>query len=372
MTTFTGSTWAPWTNLGQPPGGPANDLMLLGNANNTVWLAAIGADNCTVYPVYWNGSGWESWFAWLSCFKQIASFNTSDGGAYLTFIGTANNYLYTVRFDGSSWGGLGQKGSRTWIATAGVNIDEDFPYEHTESADDCRVQPYTNGPVCDNFGNCFWTQGVNLAEVIYNEAAGETPGAQDTVGWTVRDRAFQGLSCDSYPGGVNWHTSCSPQPCQPCSTLPCNQSTPDFCTNNNTKWYCCAIHGGQTQWGTSGYQFNDEHVDINTLVSSGVMDEALWVGNGLVPDVSTNWCPPGVGTCHTDCAGPWSDGINFNFSDPSPNGPMEFRGNDYCAAGQSCKRYTADVCGNSGGHLNPDSPCGQTAEKNDNFFWNRR
>jgi hypothetical protein len=341
-------------------------------AKMTLW--AVGTDNSSIYYRNWDGSNWSAWTLWTTGYKQVSSFSTSDGGAYLLLIG-ANNKLYTERFTGTAWAVITpQGGSRTWIGAVGVNVDDDISQnvtEHTEASDDCRVQSYTNGPVCDNFGNCFWTQGVNLAEIIYTEAQAETPGAQDTVGWTVRNRAFQGVSCDSYPGGVNWHTSCSPQPCQPCSTLPCNQGSPDFCTNNNTKWYCCAIHGGQTQLGTSGHQFNDEHVDINTLSSSGVIWEAFYVGNGWVPDVSTNWCPPGVIGCSFACSGPGSvDGDNFN--DPSPNGPMEFRSYDYCAAASSCKRYVADACGNSGGQLLPDSPCGQTSQANDNFFWNRR
>ena len=127
------------------------------------------------------------------------------------------------------------------------------------------------------------------------------------------------------------------------------------------------MHGGQTKVGTSGYQFNDEHVDINTLVSSGVMDQALWVGNGLVPDVSTNWCPPGVGTCHFDCAGPWSDGINFNFSEASPHGPMEFQAQSYPVPNPSCQQApTVNTCPSLGANY----VCCNASPNN--YFWDRK
>lgn len=347
---FNGSTWDNFWVYFPDPQLSVTDIDLLAYAppvccaKLTLW--AVGSDNSSVYYRNWTGSTWSAWTLWTTGYKRVSSFSTSDGGAYLLLLGINNNNLYTERFTGTAWAGITPQGMTTWLAAAGINIDDETgnAYEHTEATDDCRVQPYTNGPVCDNFGNCFWTQGVNLAEVIYNEAQGETPGAQDTVGWTVRNRAFQGLSCDIYPGGVNWHTSCSPQPCQPCSTLPCNQGSPDFCTNNNTRWYCCAIHGGQTLWGTSGYQFNDEHVDINTLSSSGVIWEAVYVGNGWVGDVSTYWCPPGVIGCSFACSRPWStSGSNYN--DPSPNGPMEFQNVVYMPAASSCKQApTVNTC----------------------------
>ncbi len=369
-TTSNSSTYTPWINLGQAPGGQVKDLTLLAY-NNVVGLAVVGANNCSLYQKHNNGGVWyASWFNYSSspCFKNVSSFNTDDGGAYLVYIGTSTNALSTQRFTGGAWAGIVPQGTRTWIAAAGANIDDEAgnAYEHTEANDDCRVKHYSSGPVCDNYGNCFWTQGVNLAEIIYNEARAETLGAQDAVGWTVRDRAFEGLSnpslCNSYPGaeaGGTLTADCR----NPDTGVPCNQN--GFC--DNTPRYCCAMHGGQTQLGTSGYQFIDEHVDINTLVSSGVMDEAVWVGNGLVPDMSTGWCPPGVGNCYLNCAAPWSDGINFNFSDPSPHGPMEFRGFAYPVPNSSCQQApTTNTC--PGGAAN--SICCNASPNN--YFWNRK
>lgn len=293
----------------------------------------------------------------------------------MLFIHRDTDYLYTLRFTGSAWAGLvSHSQGGAWVTVAGANIDDETEnaYEHTEADDDCRVKHYSSGPICDSYGNCFWTQGVNLAEIIYNEARGETPGAQGTGGWVVRNRAFQGLSCDSYPGAQGGGTLTAT--CRdPQTGVPCNQ--PDFC--DNTPRYCCAMHGGQILLGTSGYQFNDEHVAIDTLSSSGVIWEAVYVGNGWVPDVSTNWCPLGVTGCSFACSRPWStSGSNYN--SPSPAGPMEFRGFDYCAAAQSCKRYMGDICGNTPPppanpiQVPPDSACAQTRASGDNFFWNRR
>lgn len=361
VSTSTSPTWTqPWTYLGQIPGGAGqvNDLTLLAY-NGTVAAAGVSGDNCTLYQKHRQSSGvWDaSWFAYSSspCFKNVSSFNTSDGGAYLLYIGTNNNALHTHRFTSGAWAGIVQQGTRTWIAVAGANIDDEAgnAYEHTEYSDDCRVQSYTNGPICDIYDNCFWTQGVNLAEIIYNEARGETRGAQDTVGWTVRNRAFQGLSCDAYPGG---NTVCA---------TPCND--PNFCGSPyNTQRYCCAIHGGQTQWGTSGFQFNDEHVDINTLSSSGAIWEAFYVGNGWVGDVSTSWCPPGVAGCSFACSGPGStSGSNYN--SPSPSGPMGFRGSAYPPTASSCKRApTVNTCS---GAANNYVCCNASPN---NYFWNRR
>src|SRR3989442_1635887 len=76
------------------------------------------------------------------------------------------------------------------------------PWQHNNQTDDCRDPTYASYWWCDWYGNCFATVAVNLAEVIYWEAywAGETVGAQDTVAWTVRDRALISLKnyCDTY------------------------------------------------------------------------------------------------------------------------------------------------------------------------------
>jgi hypothetical protein len=113
--------------------------------------------------------------------------------------------------------------------------------------------------------------------------------------------------------------------------------------------------------------------------------------DGNVPDVSTGWVPPGVSGCTFKCGakkdittdqqpypnptsgGPWCSS-GFNFFDPSPNGPMEYRGCTYTPSNASACLWSPlpnDVCGNSttdyvcSSKPNPPPP-------SDNHFWNRR
>jgi len=328
---------------------------------------AIGSGDCGLYYRDWNGSSWTNWALVATCYKQVSSFSTytGDGGAYMLLLDT-NNLLHTNRFTGSVWSGIRPPDTQTpWLAAAGLNIDDDTGnvYEHTQTADDCRVSSFLFGPVCDSHGNCFYAQGVNLAEIIYNEAAGETLGAQDAVGWTVRDRAFEGLSdtklCGSYVGAETGGTVTAT--CR--ANVQCN--APGLC--DNTPRYCCVMHGGQFRVGTSGYQFDDEHVDMDTLTSSGVMFEAELVGTGLVPDISTSWCPSGIGQCYFDCLFPDSDQFISNYSEPSPHGPMEFQSSVYPLPNPSCQQApTANTC--PGGATN--SVCCNASPNN--YFWNRK
>lgn len=367
---FVNNTWV-WNDLGPLPGGLAKDLALkaytnpalIGGINVTLW--AVGGDSCQVSQWNFDSLNWAGPTFWGSCYKNVSSFDTSDGGAYLLFLGKNNNALYTQRFFGTGWGGATYQGSRQWIAAAGANIDDETlsnSYEHTEANDDCRVRDHSSGSICNSQGQCFWAQAVNLAEIIYNEARNETHGAQDTVGWTVRDRAFQSFTspppaCDAYPGQ---NTVCA---------TPCND--PNHCgAPYNTRRYCCAMHGGQIQVGTSGHQFVDEHVDMDTLSMSDALGRAILVGNGWTPDMSTGFVPFGVHkpSCTAgDCASPPMCLTGSNYNDPSPSGPMEFRGYAYSPAKPSCKQApTAETCSSA-----VDSFVCCNASPN-NYFWNRK
>jgi hypothetical protein len=397
---FNGSTWAgSWTGIG----GIVNDLALLAYANPAqiggirMGLSAVGSDNCTVYGNNWNGSSWSGWFSVASCYKQVSAFNTSDGGAYQLFIGS-NDQLSTQRFTGSAWAGIvPQGGMRKWIATAGVNIDDEAgnAYEHTEFSDDCRPQNATPCFPDPNGIDCWTAPTINLAEIIYNEAQGETRGAQAMVGWTVRNRAFQSLktpsTCGTYPGAEGGGTV----------TADCRDkvrvSDPNF--PQESKQYCCAMHGGQFLWGTSGYQFNDEHVPFDVLRTGGFINMAFRVLNGWVLDMSNpSWKPSGIpgcpqtpscGTPTSTTGGPfctYKGGVTNVRELPPGGGPMEFRGNDYCASTNgaplsSCKWYAGDVCGNHDSPPEDGDPvevprysttCAQTGASRDNFFWNRQ
>jgi hypothetical protein len=381
---FNGSAWAgSWTGIGSI----VNDLALLAYTNPSqvggirMGLSAVGSDNCTVYGNNWNGSSWSGWAPVTSCFDKVAAFNTSDGGAYVLFIHRDTDYLYTLRFTGSAWAGLvSHPQGGAWIEAAGANIDDDsVPHEHTQYSDDCRTQNQTCFPDPNVPGACFSADALNLAEVLYNEARSETIGAQAMVGWTVRNRAYQGLSCDSYPGaqGGALTTTCR-------STVPCND--PNYC--DGSKRICCVVHGGQTQWGTSGYQFNDEHVAFNTLYNGGFAYRAVYILSGRLLDMSNpTWRPSGISgcpatlTCGTSTTGGplCTSGLNVTELPPA-GGPMQFLAYDHCAQAQSCKRYVGDVCGNTPPppanpiQVPPDSACAQTnpLASGDNFFWNRR
>lgn len=226
------------------------------------------------------------------------------------------------------------------------------PFAHSNASDDCRSATYAQAQHCDSGGTCLYSYVVNLAEILYNEARGESLGSQDAVGWTVRDRALQGVSCDAYVGGVNY-TSCR-------TNLPCGD--PSRCALS--RYYCCAEHGATTTVGASHSQFNDAHVPLQTLIDSGLFYEAQYVWWGAVPDPTTNFVPAGVSDCTFGCSGFCAAGINFD--SPSPNGPMEYLGYNYCAQRQTCKTYKGNVCGN-----NTRATSCTSGGSGDNYFWNR-
>jgi hypothetical protein len=354
---FNGSSWASsWTSL---PAITVNDLAITAYPNPVtgakVTLWAVGSDNCTVSYRNWNGTSWTNWTSWASCYKNVSSFTTiGDNGAFLLFIGS-DTQLYTERFDGTNWYGILPQYSTAWSAVAGADFTDrpaQPPFVHNINSDDCRTQNQTCYPDPGNPGACFRAQTINLAEILYNEARSEDWGAKATVGWTVRDRAYQGLSCDAYPGaeGGALTTTCR-------QTVPCND--PLFC--NDSKRYCCVMHGGTTTFGASQYQFNDGHVDFNTLYNGGFLYLAVYILNGWVPDPSTGFVPPGVTGCGstTNCT---SSSLLFcssgaNVTNPDPQGPMEYRSQVYQPSRFTCKTNKQFVCANA---------------VPNNYFWNRK
>ncbi len=234
-------------------------------------------------------------------------------------------------------------------------------FAHTNAGDDCRVVDYHTIFVDSASGYWYYSFTVNAAEVLYNEARGESRGAQSAVAWTIRDRALEvlkgvrnqdgswaGISCDSYPGGGYSRPTCA--------ALPCNDVNPPNC--DLSRWYCCAIHGGTTGLGAVQYQFNDAHVDWATLAASGLPYLMFYVENGRIPDQSTTWAPPNVYNCYFGCPSPYPWCFTgSNISDGSPNGPMEYRSGAYTPLiWQDCKYSTGYVCPNGG---------------SENYFWNR-
>jgi tetratricopeptide (TPR) repeat protein len=224
-------------------------------------------------------------------------------------------------------------------------------FVHNNLADDCRAQNCAVAFCNPVNGDCFGVVVVNFAEVLWQEARGERVGAQGLVGWTIRNRILQGLSCDSYFGGLSSQATCR-------SRFVCNiMDTPGAA--QQAKDYCCAIHGGTTTAGQSQQQFNDAHVPWQTLIASGLPYRAVEVINGFLPEVSTNFAPSGVAGCDFSCDVAFCLFGNNKF-EPSPRGPMEFMGVDYQAQAQQCKERKGNVCGNTPG------------TRGDNYFWNRK
>ena len=230
-------------------------------------------------------------------------------------------------------------------------------FVHNVATDDCRSTTYAQRAVCTSYGQCYYPYLVNLAEILWNEARGESWGQSDMVGWTVRNRALQRVSCDAYPGGTT-STTCL-------TALPCGD--PNNC--DLSKWYCCSEHGGTTTVGATHYQFNDTHVAMADLEDAATITEAYDIINGRIPDPSTGFIPPGISGCPSPlyCSAACTTGANQ--LSPSPSGPMEYRAYDYCAAAASCKWYAKNTCGD----LPTPTNCGTYPRQNpsDNYFWNR-
>jgi tetratricopeptide (TPR) repeat protein len=253
---------------------------------------------------------------------------------------------------------LDDEGDASHGTQAGIQRIFDLSYVHAanSSNDDCRDPG--NPPRCISYGgSCYSTFSINLAEVMFNEARTERWGAVALVGWTIRNRAYQGVSCDSYVGGVNY--SCP---------LPCSEL--GLC--DLSRRYCCVIHGNTMTPGTSQFQFDDTHVPLSSLVGEGYMAEALRLIKGKLVDMSTLYTAPGVGGCLFSCDNPHCiDGVDY--TTPSPNGPMEFMGYNYCAPNWAvgCKRYVKNVCGNTWSNVPANLDCRTGGYSGDNFFWNR-
>jgi hypothetical protein len=229
-------------------------------------------------------------------------------------------------------------------------------WAHTNAADDCRDARYATTPIYSVASQkYFYPYLINLAEIIFNEARGEDWGQMDMVGWTVRNRVLQGVSCDSYRGGVNWHTTCA--------TLPCGDGNTAFC--DLSRWYCCAEHGATTTVSATSVQFNDTHVAIADLDYYNLPTESWDIMNGRIPDPSTGFIPSGISDCTTGCGAFCTTGANTG--SPSPRGPMEYLDHNYCAAASTCKWYSGNICGS----LPYTTNCTTGGNRGDNHFWNK-
>jgi hypothetical protein len=215
------------------------------------------------------------------------------------------------------------------------------------ATDDCRNAAYTNQLVCPN-GNgwCYWPYTVNLAEVMFNEALGETVGARGAVGWTVRNRGRQTIDAcapGTFVGGLNAGNATR-------DALPCGLTSAECVTE---RAYCWAEHGGTFTPGSTEYQFADWHVDKQVLYDNGFLPLAFNMINGWVPDMAGGFIPAGVGACmvqqgQTTC-GNYLCFSGQNSWQGSALGPMEFRSVGYTPAYPACEYWawnTGYVCPN--------------------------
>lgn len=250
-------------------------------------------------------------------------------------------------------------------------------YYHTINSDDCRVGTIDAG-ITTSLGNTGKFL-INLAEILYNEARGESKGARVTTGWTVRNRVFYNLRlvsggyCDTYVGAKGWANLGS-----------CQSGVSSFhnwhpTMSDISERYCCAMHGGTTSVGSGHSQFNDAHVSLPVLEAGGYLVEAYEILNGGLPDLSSDYCPNSIYSIF-DCnfpicvLDPLGTPASF-WGGGSPYGTQEYLNYNYCAkvangALADCKTYAKNVCGDFA--IPANLQCGTTRYEGDNFFWNKK
>jgi hypothetical protein len=222
-------------------------------------------------------------------------------------------------------------------------------WAHSYQTDDCRSSVYNAQLWCSDLsGWCYWPYTMNLGEIMYNEARGESVGAQAAVAWTLRNRSGEGVSCDVYVGGVNY-TNCR-------DNLTCSLPPPYDAECPLARAYCCVEHGGTMSPGSSQSQFNDSHVPLPDMEDNGSIFRGFYVLNGWMSDMSSNYTPPGVWNCINTCDSLYCASGSNSYS-VGPAGPMEYRAYAFTPYGANvCKYATGFVCANGGAN---------------NYFWNR-
>ncbi|MEQ1440713.1 hypothetical protein AAG565_15280 [Fontimonas sp. SYSU GA230001] len=264
-------------------------------------------------------------------------------------------------------------------------------FKHEEQADDCRRDP-NDFPLsgedkiyyCPGTGAVVVTHVFNLAEVIWNEARGESFGGQAAVAWTVRNRTRRKPTCDSYPGaeGGKGTSTCR-------SALTCNVPlySPPNASCDTAKRYCCVLHGGTTKVGATHLQFNDAHhaVDESICLTTFLVAHTTRDGHtrdpatgyqsplcGNAPDdlCATNYCKRKCSPDEPDCSGcPFSSCDWFNWVGTPIDGAQEYRNKAYAPLGNSasCKQApTTNTCtGDDSNFVCCDAPP-------NNYFWNRK
>ena len=226
-----------------------------------------------------------------------------------------------------------------------------FAFVHNNEGDDSRGESkniWVSTPPVGKIGLSSYL--VNLAEVIYNEVRGEGQKTRYAVAWAIRNRATINMNgCDYYPGAEG-HPNVNE----------CRGAAPIYRDSDYShlySMYSCVIHGGTTDVGAAHSQMNDAHIEIENLISSGIIWEILYVIRGLVPD------PTGPKLFLT---GVYPD---TNFFTGNPRGAQEWRRQNYCAEKHECKARLGNVGGN---FLDIGNICPKDdGHSTDIFFWGR-
>jgi tetratricopeptide (TPR) repeat protein len=223
---------------------------------------------------------------------------------------------------------------------------------HNNPADDCRTNSGCAYYPGDPWGICYYYITWNLAELITNEAGGETYGSRAASGWTVRDRVnrVSTSACGTFGGATGACTSQCPDP--------------QFC--DLQKKYCCVIHAPD--------QFNDSHTSMITLDDIHLAYDVI---DSHAPEPTSNFVPSGASGCTTGvCNNSLFCSQYGNDYEYAPEGPIFFYGN--LATAYKCKGFqpgipsncnvvAKETCGDSTDGVGSDNCYGRATR---NRTWN--
>ncbi len=234
-----------------------------------------------------------------------------------------------------------------------------FAFSHNNESDDTRGASsnswitwyHKNSFIYVGKSYQFSTVVISTAEVVYNEFRGSSLIGRRAMAWAIRNRATIDMNgCDFYPGSE------SDPIVETCRNL--TPIGPSLRISDVFRRYSCVVHGGTNKVGAVQSEMNDSHVDIEELVSSGVIWEVLSVIYGWIPDpTSSNVISP-------------STYPEKEMTKGNTDGAQEWNDKNYCSHNGFCKNRL----GNVGGFTpDPGSLCPHDGNYSaETFFWGRR
>lgn len=255
-----------------------------------------------------------------------------------------------------------------------LGLPEALAFAHTPFYDDSRFNSgWITLPPFTSAYTYVSAHVVNAAEVLWNEARGESATAQRAVLWAVRNRAMINMNgCDAYPGAASHGGAPA------CWLVTPGGPQPEY--EQSYKRWSCALHGGTYTFGDDHFQMNDGHVDLWDISLAGFIDMAVAVINGWYADPSYFFLPePYTGYLPDPYTGELVWTTMWNWWSGNPSGAQEWRGDgwspglgaNYCAANYTCKTRHGNVGGSTS---DPGNVC-PSHDPNmygDNFFWGRQ